>query len=110
MSQTVPEIVRVGDSGARILRVTQESIEYLDMTGQSQSIDLQDCARNWVRWHGEHSEEFIPVPCASQIDIDMENAHCVGQRGADDRSWWIELMNQRKTRFEFETWEALCME
>ena len=49
MNQTAGEVVRIGASGARIVRVTQERIEYIDMAGQDQFIDLEECARIWGR-------------------------------------------------------------
>jgi hypothetical protein len=38
------------------------------------------------------------------------NARCVGQRGALDNPPWIELMNERKTRFEFASRETFYRE
>ena len=110
MDQRVPEVIRVEVSGARIVQVTRKRIEYIDMAGREQFVDLEECARNWVRWHDEHRAEFIPVPGATQAEIDAENAQMVGERGEAGAVWWIELRNERKTRFEFETWEARSME
>src|SRR5713101_803180 len=107
MSQTMPEVVQVGTPGVRIARITQKRIDYVDMAGQAQFIDLEECARNWVRWYNDHRHEFLPVPDASQAEVDAENARCVGQRGGSHPLWWAEMMNERKTRFEFESWEAL---
>lgn len=106
MAQPTSEVIRVGTAAARIVSVTQERIEYIDMAGQGQVIDLKECARNYVQWYDEHRREFIPLGGASQAAIDAEVAHCVGERGGPNPLWWIGLMNQRKTRFEFETWEA----
>ncbi len=110
MSQTMPEVVQVGTPGVRIARITQKRIDYVDMAGQAQFIDLEECARNWVRWYNDHRHEFLPVPDASQAEVDAENARCVGQRGGSHPLWWAEMMNERKTRFEFESWEALWRE
>jgi hypothetical protein len=110
MRQTVPQVIRVGASVARIVRVTQKRIEYTDIAGQEQFVDLEECARNWVRWYDDHSQEFIPVPGASRADIDAENARCVGQRGGAHPLWWAEFMNELKTKFEFGTWDALWWE
>jgi hypothetical protein len=110
MAQTTSEVIRVSTAGARILGVTQERIEYIDMAGQGQVVDLKECARNYVRWYDEHRREFLPLCGASQVEIDAEVARCVGQRGGPNPLWWIELMNGRKTRFEFETWEASVMQ
>jgi hypothetical protein len=105
-SQMEPEVNRVEASGARIIRVSQQRIEYVNMKGQEQFIDLEECAKNWVRWCGDNNEEFVPVPGASQADIDAERARCVGLRGGTDPVWWAKFMNERKTRFEFASWEA----
>jgi hypothetical protein len=115
MNQTAGEVIRVRTSGARIVRVTHKRIEYIDMAGQDQFIDLEECARIWGRWHDVHSHELLPIPEVfpgppSQADIDAWNARCVGRRGGGYPLWWAELMNERKTRFEFETWEALWRE
>lgn len=130
MNHTAGEVIRVGTSSARIVRLTRKYIEYIDMAGQDQFIDLEECARMWKRWHDVHSHEFFPVPGRwarwhdlhshellptpellpgppSHADIDAWNARCVGQRGGGYPLWWAEFMNERKTRFEFGTWEAL---
>ena len=99
----------MGSSGARIVRVTPERIEYLDMAGQDQVIDLKECARNWVQWSKEQGGDLVPASGASQEEIDTWNARCVGQRGGSYHQW-VEFMNDRKTRFEFETWEARVKE
>jgi hypothetical protein len=110
MVERAGEVIRVGASGARIVRVTPERIEYIDMAGQTQLIDLKECARSWVQWCEDHSDEFLPLSGASQEEIDAWDARCVGRRGGSDPPWWVELMNVRKSRFEFETWEASMKE
>jgi len=92
------------------MRVNHERLEYIDGAGQEQVIELKECARNWVRWHDNHRQEFVLLPGASEADALIENARCVGQRGALDDPPWAELMNERKTRFEFESYEALYRE
>ncbi len=106
----MPQVIWVGDSGAYIVRVTQERIEYIDNAGRQQFVDLQECANNWVQWHDDHRQEFIPLQGATDSDIDAWNARCVGERGGGDPVWWIQLANEQKTRFEFETWEACWKE
>ena len=76
------------------------------MVGRRQFVDLEKCARCWVRWSDDHSQQFLTLGDASQAEIDEENACTVGLRGGGP-PFWIEFMNERKTRFEFETWEAL---
>lgn len=107
-SRTKPEVVQIGAPGVYIARVTQKRIEYVDMKGQEQFIDLEECARNWVRWYDDHNQEFISMPGVSKTEIDAENARCVGQRGGGSQPvYWVAFMNERKTRFEFRTWQAL---
>ncbi len=112
MCQNKPEVIRVGASGARIVRVSQKRIEYVDMAGQEQFIDLEECARNWTRWYDDHSQEFLPAPgcVGSQAETDAWNAHCVGRRGGAHPLWWVEFMDKQMTRFEFGTWEGLWRE
>jgi hypothetical protein len=109
MVERAGEVIRVGSSRARIVRVTLERIEYLDMAGQDQVIDLKECARNWVQWSKGHDGDLVPVSGASQEEVDNWNARCLGQRGGTYYQW-VEFMNERKTRFEFETWEARLKE
>jgi hypothetical protein len=105
-----PEVHRVGSSNARIVSVTHQHIEYTDTAGRRLFVDLQGCAACWMRWCHDHRQEFIPLGGASQAEIDAENAHTFGLRGVGSPLWWIEFMNERKTRFEFESWEARCRE
>ena len=101
------EVIRVGASDARILRVTQARIDYIDMRGRRQSIDLEECAKNWMRWYGDHIQEFILIPGSSESDSDSWKARCVGERGALDHPPWVQFMNERNSRFEFRNYEAL---
>jgi hypothetical protein len=102
------DIIRVGTSHARILSVTAVRIEYLDMTEKRQSINLEECAKNWVRWHHDHTQEFVLI--GSKTDADAWNARCVGTRSALTHPPSAELMNERNTRFEFTNSEALYRE
>jgi hypothetical protein len=87
--------------------VTRQGIDYIDMAGQERFIDLEECARGWGRWHDDRSQEFLPLPSATEQSIAAWNARCVGQRGALDNPPWAEFMNERNTQFEFGTYEAL---
>jgi hypothetical protein len=104
------EVVQVGVSGARIVAVTHQRIDYIDMAGQARSVDLEACARGWGRWHDEHRGEFLPLPGSSEQGIAAWNARCVGERGALDNPPWAEFRNERATRFVFETRDALYRE
>jgi hypothetical protein len=104
------EIVWIGVSPARIVAVTRQRIDYIDMAGQEQVIDLEECARNWGRRYDDRREEFLLFSGVTQEDIAAWNARCVGQRGALDNPPWAEFMNERNTRFEFATSKALYTE
>jgi len=106
-ADTTPEVIRIGASGARIVSVTPKRIEYIDLAGQAQFIDLEKCAKNWVAWRDDHRQDFVLWPGATEEGSAEWNARCVGERGALDQPPWAEFMNERKTRFEFETYEAL---
>jgi hypothetical protein len=77
MNDRKPEVVRIGTSGARIVAVTQEGIDYIDMAGQEQFINFGECA-------------------------DIERF--VGHRDTSADPPYAQIMN---TRFEFRTGEAL---
>jgi hypothetical protein len=89
-ADATPEVIRIGASGARIVSVTQKRIEYIDVAGQEQFVDLEECATNWAGWHDNHSQEFLPLPGATEQGITAWNARCVGQRGATDDPPWAE--------------------
>lgn len=109
MYQESTEVVRIEAAQARILRITPKHVEYIGLTGPQQSIDLEECARNWVRWCDEREHEFI-ILSGSRADIDLWNARCVGTRGAMDQPPWVQFMNDRNTRFEFRSYEAVYEE
>ena len=110
MDRLTPEVTRIGVSGARIVRVTHEIIEYIDQTGREQFVDLEQCARNWVQWKRENKESFLIVVPSSQAEIDAWDARTVGSRNTFDDPPWAEFINERSARFEFETEEALYAE
>ena len=49
MGDPTCEIVSIGVSGARIVGVTRERIDYIDAAGEERFIDLEECARSWER-------------------------------------------------------------
>lgn len=104
------EVIRVGASDAQILRVSRARVDYVDMRGQKQSIDLEECARNWMRWYGDHIQGFILIPGSSDAESDSWNARCVGGRGALDHPPWVQFTNERNSRFEFGNYEAIYRE
>jgi hypothetical protein len=50
------------------------------------------------------------LPGASEQGIAAWSARCVGLRGALDDPPWAEFLNERNTRFEFGSYEALYAE
>jgi hypothetical protein len=110
MIQPHGEVVRIASSTARITRVTRQRVDYVDMAGQVQFIDLEECVANWNSWHDSHRGEFLPLPGSSPETTAAWNARCVGLRGALDNPPWAEFMNERKTRFEFVSYAALYAE
>jgi hypothetical protein len=106
VTQPEHEIVRIGISGARILGISRERIDYIDAAGQELFLDLEECARGWGRWRDSQRQDFRALPGWNEESIAAWNARCIGQRGGS----WAEFMNERKTRFEFATFDALHRE
>ena len=52
-------------------------------------------------------EVSLLLPGASAESAAMWRSRCVGQRGAIDDPPWVEFIHERRTRFEFETSEAV---
>ena len=104
------EVIRINAGGSRIISVIQRQIEYVGLAGEPCTIDMKGCARNWARWRSDHSDDFITVTDSSQAEIDDWNARCVGTRGALDDPPWVQFTNQRHTRFEFDSYEAIYRE
>lgn len=110
MNNPQTEVVRVGDSGARIVSVTRERIDYIDMAGDSRFIDLDACARAWGQARSSNRTDFVPLPGTTEQTVVTWNSRCVGLRGALDNPCWASFMNERNTRFEFDSVEALYKE
>ena len=105
-----PKTVRVGAGLARIVSVTPEQLRYCDADGSAHDIDLQQCAAQWVRWREEHAGEFVLFPGVDAEGSRAWNAGCVGERGACDDPPWVELRSEPRTRFEFESYDAVYAE
>src|SRR5262249_37354648 len=89
---------------------THQRIDYFDMAGQEQFIDLEECAGSWGRLRDAQSQSFLPLPGATEEGIAEWNARCIGQRDLSDSPPWAEFTNDRNTRFEFATYEAASTE
>jgi hypothetical protein len=96
VNQIVPEIVRIGVAKACIKCVAPQRLEYFDEAGQECFVDLEECARNRVR-----DVESWRDDGARKSDYSL-----VAKGGFQDDSPYIEFMNNRRTRFEFESLEA----
>lgn len=103
MNQIVPEIVRIDVGNARIKCVTSQRVEYLDGAGQECSVDLEECARNWVQLHNKDNgyDDGYLVLLMSQGIFDSFYTSFVGRHGLLNDPPWVEFMNKRRTRFEF---------
>lgn len=107
---TTPEIVSIGANGVQIVDVTQHRITYVDLKGEEQFVDLEECARNWMQKRDDTEAEFLRLSDDSDRDVASWNSCCVGQRGATDDPPWVEFMNERRTRFEFESYQSIYKE
>lgn len=85
------DVVKIGSAGARIVRITAERLDYIDMAGRSRSLDLRLCHQNWMKRHETISKE-----------------PWVGERGVLDGPPWVEFLGERTVRFEFESTDALA--
>ncbi len=110
MKDTPTEVVRIGVSSARINQITRHRIEYSDEMGNEHTIDLEKCVRNWLRLCDDRREDFVAFPGVSDESIAEWNKGCVGQRGALDDPPWVEFVGERRTRFEFKTYDAVYAE
>jgi hypothetical protein len=99
VNQIVPEIVRIGVGNARIKCVTRQRVEYFDEAGQECFVDLDECARNWVE---ECGDDFV-LWTSEDSDAAGRKPRHVGRRGLLYDPPWIEFVNKRLTRFEFES-------
>jgi len=102
------EVIRIETGSSRIISITQQRIEYLGLAGEPCTIDLEECARNYMRWHSDHSDEFVAL--SGPAEVDAWNARCVGTRDLCDSPPWVQFMNERRTRFEFDSYEAIYRE
>jgi hypothetical protein len=91
VNQIVPEIVRIGAGNARIKCVTPQRVEYFDEAGQECFVDLDECARNRVKYVESWREDG-----ARNGDFCL-----VAECSVQDDSPCFEFMNDRHTRFEF---------
>jgi len=91
VNQMVPEIVRIGVANALIKCVTPQRVEYFDEAGQECFVDLDECAKNWVKLRGAHRHGKYRY---------------VAGRGMIQHPHWVEFTNKRHTRLEFWSSEA----
>ena len=112
------ECVRIGTGPARITRVTDQKVEYIDESSRELFVDLQECER--IAGRLEIAGLFPPsddldwASVADGISSSSEQTvpagGCVGLRGALDDPPWFQFLNRRRTQFEFKDREALDAE
>ena len=107
MNTRSTEVVRIGDGLSRITRVTRTQVDYRNEEGHDLSIELEECARRWIEHIAKMQGEFLKPPSASSERHDRWNAGCVGLRGALDEPPWAQFLNNRRTRFEFASYEEI---
>jgi hypothetical protein len=93
-------VVRIGVRNARVTAVTKQRIDYVDELGQDAFVDLDECTRVWTRRHG------APPPT-----VGGKYMRCVGWRSSLYSSpTWVQFYDQRHTRLEFQTGDAMIEE
>ena len=83
------EVIRISTGASRIISVTPQQIEYVGLAAEPCTIDLKECARNYVRWHSDHRDEFIAL--SDPAEVDAWNARCVGTRDLCDSPPWVQF-------------------
>src|SRR5262245_48174670 len=90
------ETFAVHSGSAKIVRVTAWEIEFTDASGAKHFVSLRECASNWPLYHGGFQNKEA-----------RGGNRCVGERGALDDPPWVQFVNERMFRFEFESYDAL---
>ena len=112
MKSTSPDVVQIGVGPACVTRVTPQQIDFIDETGQERSIDLEDCAQNWIKLvdkrdglEEKNRKDPVARPVIVSGCITEWDASCVGVRNLLDGPPWVRFMNERHTRFEFKSYD-----
>ncbi len=97
-------IVRIGEDGGRLDRVTADGVEYTDEKGVPGKIDLRECVRGWGKRFKKNRDDFVDVSGGAKGDW---NSGCVGLRDVTAERPWTILTADPKIRLEFESRDEL---
>lgn len=97
MTRRPGPVIYVGLEGAHIVQVIRDALEYIDRTGESWLIDLEECVKNWCRYFDLYRSEFLIFSDVTEEHLQAENATTVAVRGTR----YVQFFDDRRTRFEF---------
>jgi hypothetical protein len=97
MTRRPGPVIYVGLGRAHIVQVTRDALEYIDRTGESWPINLEECMKNWCRYFDLHRSKFFSFPDVTEEQLQAENATTVAMRGIR----YVQFFDDRITRFEF---------
>ena len=101
MKRTPKSPVQIGVGPARIVQVTPMQLDYIDGTGQKQSINLKACAQNWEKYIDDSRRQAEAQKRPLSESARAWNARCVGARDLLDAPPWVVFMDEQRTRFTF---------
>ncbi len=110
--RTLGCVIRIGANAATVISVTQNYVVFVDEEGDSHSIDLEECHRNYVAWitKGRNQGDIIDLEgpiFRVRSESGYGQGRCVGFRGAFDHSAWMSFANEPPTMFEFRSRDEL---
>ena len=91
------KVIYIGLQGAHIISVTRDALEYIDGSGESWLINLNECSDNWCRYFSRHRSEFVTFRGVTEEQLQAENTTTVAMRGTR----YVQFFDFRRTRFEF---------
>jgi hypothetical protein len=85
------ELIRIGAGQARILQVAEQAVEYVDAGGVQRSVDLQECARTYLRCTnpGISRQRTIPIGLRSRPHILHPRAGPCPIAASGYALWWM---------------------
>lgn len=101
MSSSPKASVQIGIGLARIMQVTATQVEYIDGVGQRHSINLRECAQNWMNYADASRRQSETEQRPLSESARAWDASCVGIRDLLDDPPWVGFMNEQRTRFTF---------
>jgi hypothetical protein len=108
------ERVRFGEGIAKITRISEAAVDYLDEAGRAFSVDLSECTRTWTCLTlggafppGDDDDwSKFADDHADLIKSDVWRG-VIGLRGVIDDPPWCQFLNRRRTQFEFRSREII---